>query len=255
MNVASRFFRWEDVPALHALISEKWRRDGPRVTLHVGDLYWRLRPRPGHEPTRDIRLWHHGDGQLAGFAWWEEPAGTAGTHPDTGDAVAHPDAGDEIERIMLDWFEEEARRRGCSQFTTGCFEGDEQRMSFLEEGGYKRTEDGDPHLLISLERDAQPPVPPNGYSVRSIEGPHEIEQRAAVHRDAWSTWGPSSLTANVYQKLVRIPGYRQDLDLVALDRDGEFVSCANVWYDEQLCVGEFEPVGCHPDHRRTARAP
>ena len=96
------------------------------------------------------------------------------------------------------------------------------------------------YLLISLERDAQPPVPPNGYSIRSIEGPHEIEQRVAVHRDAWSTWGQSSLTANVYQKLVRIPGYRQDLDLVALDRDGEFVSCANVWYDEQLCVGEFE---------------
>ena len=255
MNLTSRFFRWEDIPALHVLISEKWRREGPRVTLHVGDFYWRLRPRPGHEPTRDIRLWHHGDGYLAGFAWWEEPQGTggAGTHR-TGDGVSHTDAGDEIERIMLDWFEEEARRRGCSQFTTGCFEGDEQRMSFLEEGGYKRTEDGDPHLLISLERDAQPPVPPNGYSVRSIEGPHEIEQRAAVHRDAWSTWGPSSLTANVYQKLVRIPGYRQDLDLVALDRDGEFVSCANVWYDEELRVAEFEPVG-RPPPNCTARTP
>ena len=105
----SRFFRWEDVPALHALVSEKWRRDGPRVPLHIGDLYWRLRPQPGREPKRDIQLWHLSDGSLAGFAWWDYGA--------SGDAVAHPDADTSLEICMLDWFEAEAVRRGCSSFT------------------------------------------------------------------------------------------------------------------------------------------
>jgi len=47
-----------------------------------------------------------------------------------------------------------------------------------------------------------------------------------------------------------MPAYRRDLDFVAIGPDGKFVSCTNVWYDEELRVAEFEPVGCHPDHRR-----
>ncbi len=242
MDLTSRFFRWEDVPALHALVSEKWRRDGPRVTLHVGDLYWQLRPRPGNEPTQDIRLWETTDGELAGFAWWD--------HVDSGNAIAHPDADPNINAIMLDWFEKDARRRGSNEFTTGCFVDDAARLSFLSGRGYERAEHGDPHLIISLETDAANPKPPVGYSVRSVEGLQEIEERAAVHRSAWSADRPSAVTTEVYLELIRLPGYRQDLDLVAVASNGEFVSCTNVWYDKELHVGEFEPVGCHPEHRR-----
>ena len=239
----SRFFRWEDIPALHTLISEKWRRDGPRVALHIGDLYWRLRPQPGKEPTNDIRLWHLGDGRLSGFAWWD--------HAESGAAVAHPDADAGLETDMLDWFEADAVRRGCSSFTIGSFVDDERRLAMLEQRAYSKAEYGDPHLLVSLDDKLSEPVPPDGYSVGGLEGPHQIEKRAEVHREAWSRQGrPSAVTTEVYRKLISLPGYRQELDLVATGPDGAFVSCMNAWYDEDLRVGEFEPVGCHPDHRR-----
>ncbi len=238
----SRFFRWEDVPALHALVSEKWRRHGPWVALHIGDLYWRLRPQPGREPRRDIRLWHLGDGGLAGFAWFD--------HAEGGVAVAHPDADGSLEMEMLDWFEAEAARRGCSSFTTGSFLDDERRLATLEQRGYIKAEYGDLHLLASLDDNLSEPIPPEGYSVGGLEGPHQIELRAAVHRDAWSRPGrPSAVTTEVYQRLVELPGYRQELDLVATGPDGDFVSCMNAWYDEDLRVGAFEPVGCRPEHR------
>lgn len=242
MELTSRFFRWEDVPALHALVSEKWRRDGPRATLHIGDLYWRLRPQPGCEPTKDIRLWKDANGRLVGFAWWDPPDG--------GDVVAHPDAHPKIDGIMVDWLEEEGRRRGCSTYMTGCFVEDEQRHSFLTDRGYERGSDGYSHMIISLESEAVKPQPPAGYTLRGIEGRHEIEKRAAVHRAAWSARRPSALTTEVYERLVSFPGYRQDLDLVAVDSNANFVSCTNAWYDDNIRVGEFEPVGCHPEHRR-----
>ena len=44
-------------------------------------------------------------------------------------------------------------------------------------------------------------------------------------------------------------GYRPELDLVAVSDNGELASFGLCWYDEVNRVGEFEPVGTHPDYR------
>lgn len=44
--------------------------------------------------------------------------------------------------------------------------------------------------------------------------------------------------------------YRSELDLVVTAPDGSFAAYCIAWYDAANRIGVFEPVGCHPAHRR-----
>ncbi|WP_257004085.1 GNAT family N-acetyltransferase [Streptomyces sp. SA15] len=48
--------------------------------------------------------------------------------------------------------------------------------------------------------------------------------------------------------------YRPELDLVVVSPAGDVVAYCQGWYDETNGIGEFEPVGTHPDHRRLGLA-
>ena len=54
----------------------------------------------------------------------------------------------------------------------------------------------------------------------------------------------------MYKNVMKLSGYRRDLDLVAVTGDGEFVACCTCWLDSENKVGEFEPVGSLPAFRR-----
>jgi ribosomal protein S18 acetylase RimI-like enzyme len=80
-----------------------------------------------------------------------------------------------------------------------------------------------------------------------MAGPDEIPARVEVHRSAFA---PSKLTVEKYDILVGLPGYRYDLDCVAVAPDGSFAAFTMCWLDPEAAVGYFEPVGTHQDHRR-----
>jgi ribosomal protein S18 acetylase RimI-like enzyme len=48
--------------------------------------------------------------------------------------------------------------------------------------------------------------------------------------------------------------YRPELDQVAVAPDGSFAAFCLCWLDEGNRVGDLEPVGTHPDHRRLGLA-
>ena len=100
----------------------------------------------------------------------------------------------------------------------------------------------DPVVPVSL---------PDGYVVRGLRGPEEIDARVEVHRAAFA---PSRLSAAKYERLVTLPHYRFEGDLVVEAPDGSLVAFAIAWWDPIARVGEFEPVGTHPDHQRRGLA-
>ena len=86
----------------------------------------------------------------------------------------------------------------------------------------------------------------DGYTLRHVE-PGEAAVRAACHRDAWSA--TSKVSTSAYERLMRTPPYRHDLDWVAVDDTGRMVASVCVWLDPVTGVALVEPVGCVPEHR------
>ena len=113
--------------------------------------------------------------------------------------------------------------------------------------GYKATDDGLTQYYQSLERDLPEPVVAPGYALRALTGPDDIPARVEVHRSAFA---PSRMTVEKYGILVSLPGYRYDLDAVAVAPDGSFAAFTMCWLDPVAELGYFEPVGTHQDHRR-----
>jgi mycothiol synthase len=95
------------------------------------------------------------------------------------------------------------------------------------------------------------PDVPTGYTIRHVAGPAEAEARVDVHRAAFA---PSRLTLDKYERLATCPHYRFEDDLVVEAPDGTFAAFALAWWDPVGQVGEFEPVGTHPDHQRRGLA-
>jgi hypothetical protein len=86
---------------------------------------------------------------------------------------------------------------------------------------------------------------PEGYAVRAVRA-GEHEQRAAVHRAAWSP--TSRVTSTAYERLMATAPYRPDLDHVVTTTDGEWVASCCVWLDPATGVALVEPVGCVAEH-------
>jgi ribosomal protein S18 acetylase RimI-like enzyme len=92
---------------------------------------------------------------------------------------------------------------------------------------------------------------PDDYRIRHLSGRDDIPARVDAHRAAFV---PSKLTIEKYERLFTLPHYRPEDDLVIEARDGGFAAFATAWWDADGRVGEFEPVGTHPDHRRKGLA-
>ena len=58
------------------------------------------------------------------------------------------------------------------------------------------------------------------------------------------------MTVEKYATLAGMPGYAEEGDLVVEAPDGSFAAFTMVWWSQDAGVGEFEPVGTHPDHQR-----
>lgn len=91
------------------------------------------------------------------------------------------------------------------------------------------------------------PALPAGYRIRPLAGRDDIPARVDVHRAAFP---PSRLTIEKYERLFTLPHYRPEDDLVVEAPDGTFAAFALAWWDPDGRVGEFEPVGTHPEHQR-----
>ena len=125
-------------------------------------------------------------------------------------------------------------------------------IDLLAERGYERDGDGYLHFARSLDAADDPPLRlPDGFSVRAVELPRDLEERVRVHRAAFA---PSKMTVEKHARVAGMPGYRPDFDLVAVAPDGTFASFCIAWLDDETGIVEFEPVGTDPAFARRGLA-
>ncbi len=223
---------------MQSLQQELWALEGPRVQTHVGDLAWWGSMHVGREQEWKRHLWLDGDRCVA-WAWLRLPAAL--------DYEVHREhRRGAVHRELLQWFEAEAEG---GPLTTFAMEGDEDWHAVLSERGYTRP---DPYKWYAyhvqeLDLPIAEPELPEGFTLRPLGGEEDLRERVEVHR---AVWAPSRVTEESYRDVMRTWPYRADLDCVLEAPDGTFAAYVLCWYDEKNGVGEFEPVGTHPEHRR-----
>lgn len=236
MSFTPRPYAPADLPALTALVQNAWVPRRPQTTLHVGDLYWRMRE-PGYEDH--LRVWKQGGAVIAFGEWAEDQNGC------DLDFQVHPAhfADDTRDRILA-WAEAESAGRPLQTYAA---ETDTGLIARLERTGYGRREHWTNYHARSLDSAPDVPQPPTGYVVRHLTGAGEIEARVQGHRAGWQT---EKMTVAKYERLMGTPGYRPALDIVVVAPDGSFAATCNCWLDEHSGAGLFEPVSTAPAHRR-----
>jgi ribosomal protein S18 acetylase RimI-like enzyme len=238
--------------ATQGLAQELWRRQPALVNADatVGELAWVWGAQHGASASEwSQRLWSDA-GKTVAWGWIFAPstttlsATTTRAEPTTLAWQVHPDRPDLLDSV-LDWFETEAPDVVRQ---TSARQADEGALERLRRHGYEHDPDAPWGLLNMRElRDIEEPRLPPGYRLKTMREVADVSLRVAVHRAAWE---PSSVTETSYADVMNTWPYRDDLDFVVEASDGSLAASALGWYDEENRVGEFEPVGTHPDHRR-----
>jgi mycothiol synthase len=217
------------------------RQSGAPGCWHVGDLAWSVFFLMAIDADLGdrVRLWKDEAQRLLGFAWFD--------HRHSYVAMQAWPGGDkwEIEKQMLAWADA-AAGDAAPALCANALATDPEQMAFLEAHGFRR-EPGYVQFTRSLAGPLPPPASLKGLAVRPVAGEHEIAQRAAAHR---AVFHPSRVTDAQYRRLMQMPEYCRELDIVAAAPDGLIAAFCLCWLDPVNKVGEFEPVGTRPDFRR-----
>lgn len=221
-----------DLLQMQQLASELWRRQGPLASIHIGDLPWRMYQHIDRLSRDRVELWL-ADGVAVGWGWLDVADSEL-------DFEVHPDHLDLVAEITA-W---------SGARSAWLLETHADRVREIERAGYARRDDHWYEHLIRALDDLPSPEVPAGYRLHSMED-GDIARRVEVHREAFA---PSRVVVDSYRAVTQAFPYRAALDQVIEAPDGTYAAFALGWIDTGNRVGELEPVGTHPAHRRKGLA-
>jgi ribosomal protein S18 acetylase RimI-like enzyme len=200
--------------------------------FHVGDLAWGARLHEGRDAEWRTALWADVGGADRAWVWVRDGRLEQAIDP------ACPELAGEV----LDWYE---RHAAGGPLAVAAMDAERDVVEAALQRGYT----AEPFIrFLGLDLGDLPGIPAlaPGYAAHST-GPDDVPRRVAVHRAAFA---PSRVTESSYRNVRATWPYRADLDWVVEAPGGGFAASCLVWLDPLHGVGELEPVGCHPDHRR-----
>ena len=252
-SLTSRFYETEhDLQQMQGLLMEARSRTNDWHYFHVGELMWGFFMVACHlNPQEHIRLWHDDEGKLVAYA-------ILGEDPSFDCQVLPEYEWSGIETEALAWAEtriSELRKRDAKRwsgkFVSGARQDDAKRIAFLEQHGFRYSgEFAEVNMLRTLAEPIPETVVPPGCQVRAVAEAGEISNRAAAQREVWQPWTVGNVSDDDYARLMRLPGYHRELDVVAVTPDGVIAATVNGWIDPVNRIGDFGPVGARPAYRR-----
>jgi ribosomal protein S18 acetylase RimI-like enzyme len=220
--------------------------------FHVGELMWGFFMVTCHLNLREhIRLWHDNQGKLVAYA-------ILGEDPSFDCQVLPEYEWSGIEAEAMAWAEtriSELRKRDAQKwsggFVSGARQDDAKRIAFLEQHGFRYSGTfAEVNMLRSLDVPIPETVIPPGCQVRALAEAGDTSNRAGAERDVWLPWTVGNVSDDDYARLMRLPGYDRELDVVAVAPDGIIAAYVNCWIDPVNRIGDFGPVGARPAYRR-----
>jgi hypothetical protein len=257
MMITARNYRGiEDIPLLTSFAGENLALRNGCSYWHPGDIVWVLYTHSHmnlFDNRQDIRIWVDDDTQsCCALAWFYNR-----THLRFDIQPGH-----HLELIeeVIHWAESRCRQLNPDRerivFSTNAQDTDEPRCEALRDSGYRVIDERAEDVLCSdLTGRISVRSAPDGMMVHDCVDVNEHD-RAACHRDAWSSLGHigrpdqvSQFHDSIYGELRGADLYNPELDLVVKKADGEMTACCIAWTDEISRFGIFEPVGTRPAYR------
>jgi mycothiol synthase len=240
MRIQRRVYQADqDLERVVALLARSWTPSGPFTLWYVGDVSWWERCDWG----KSSFLWEDVRGELVAF----EDSDRHGSYelllaPDLVGTTAHEQIISEMEAQPREPRSQRSLDDGHRTFVPG----DQPTLAaFLEQQGYVRTAYSKVQFLRSLETPLDAAAVPEGFRIRPLVGEEEIEARVALHQACFG-----AVTPERYRRVMGLCTYRRDLDLLAMAPDGSLAASCLLWLDTHNRVGQIEPIGTHPRHRR-----
>lgn len=249
-QLTTRLYAGEgDLVAMQRLLMEARSRTGDWRYWHVGELMWSFFLVTCHlDAYKHVRLWFDGD-RLAGYAiLGEDPTFDWQVLPE------HEWCG--IEEEALAWAEAQPPRSHAEDsqgwgdgLVANARQDDAKRIAFLEQHGFGPGDWAEINLR-PLDEAIADPVAPAGFRIREVLAQRETGARAAAERDVWYPYISGNITGDDYGRLMSMPGYDRDLDMVAVAPHGAIAAYVNGWIDPVNRIGDLGPVGALPAYRR-----
>jgi mycothiol synthase len=201
---------------------------------------------PGLDHARDTSLWEDEEGLLA-YAYLHF---RQGAEPDAFLRFrARPDAGGrEVEPAIFDWaaarVAEARQERGIAySFRCGAQSYDTARIALIEGQGFRPTRYFQ-RLSCPLDEQLAQPAFPAGYRLRNFAGEADLEPWAEMFNQSFvDHWNHEDLTPERLRYYLSEPGYRPDLDLIAIAADGTFAGFCTCALETAAQTGKDYDLG------------
>lgn len=215
--------------------------------LHRIGLPWRLSS-TAIENYGNTRLWVSPNGMTLAWAILQFPWHCLDYEIVPG---SHYDA---VEATILDWavsrLAAEATRRGTElPFYVSARVDDSRRLSAIQTSGFKSADWSYIHMARSLLQPTADPVLPDGFFIRPLQGPAEVDAYVDAHRAAF---GSTNMTSAWRERSLQHPRYTPDLDLVVTAPDGTIAAFCFSWLlrSDTGAMVQVEPLGVRPAFQR-----
>jgi ribosomal protein S18 acetylase RimI-like enzyme len=174
-------------------------------------------------------------------------------HPHYRESRLEADLFKDTQRRLLEQLQGDTPASANIKVGSSLYSGDDARRDLLDTLGYVREPDSLDYLSArSLQEYIPEPELPEGFTIRSVAGEHEVGAVIKVHNGSFgSRW-----TEDSYLDVMRTPGFEIGREMVVVaPRSGAedapiFAAFCIYWLDPASRSGLFEPVGCHVDFQR-----
>ena len=259
LSTASRNYQTEqDLRQMLGLLMDGRLQTDDWHYWHVGELLFNFFMVDCHlNPQDHIRLWHDRAGKLIGYAILsEDPAFDCQVLPGYEWSGIEAEAFAWSETFLVELRQRDPQR-WKSPIVSTARQDDARRIALLEERGFRFSgEFAEVNLLRSLDEPIPESLIPPGCQVRSVNdalewgSSNEISNRAGAQREVWHPWTVGNVSDEDYLRLMQLPGYDRDLDVVTVAADGVIAAYVNGWTDPLNRIGDFGPVGARQAYRR-----
>ncbi len=214
----------------------------PPACRHRVDFPWRLSS-PALQSVADTCLWVSADGALLGFTAWQICWAALDFYVRPGPLQTI------VEDAIFAWARErfrtlDAARGRALPYWVETREDDHERLALLARNGYML--DDDRAYVIMRRPLGEPlslPALPAGFSIRPLAGASEVGAYVSLHQRAFAR---TCMTADWRARVLRMPSYQPECDLVAIAPNGQLAGFCVGWVSPIDRTGQIEPLGVDP---------